>query len=43
MYCPPEELDGMLTEYYAFRGWDEDGTPTDETLDRLDLGGLAEG
>lgn len=39
MYCPPEELDAMLTEYYDFRGWDDDGTPTEETLDRL---GMAE-
>ncbi|WP_158059599.1 aldehyde ferredoxin oxidoreductase family protein [Halorussus halophilus] len=37
MYCPPEELDRMLTEYYAFRGWDEDGKPTDDTVARLDL------
>lgn len=28
MHCPPEELDSMLEEYYAFRGWDEDGVPT---------------
>ena len=35
MYCPPEELDRMLTEYYAFRGWDDDGVPTDETLEAL--------
>lgn len=37
MYCPPEELDSMLTEYYEFRGWDENGIPTEETLSRLDL------
>jgi aldehyde:ferredoxin oxidoreductase len=42
MYCPPEELDAMLTEYYEFRGWDEDGTPTSETLERLDLGDVAD-
>jgi aldehyde:ferredoxin oxidoreductase len=41
MYCPPEELDAMLTEYYEFRGWDEDGSPTEATLDRLELGDLA--
>ncbi|MEY7850062.1 aldehyde ferredoxin oxidoreductase family protein [Natrarchaeobius sp. A-rgal3] len=41
MHCPPEELDAMLSEYYAFRGWDEDGTPTTETLERLDLDELA--
>jgi aldehyde:ferredoxin oxidoreductase len=39
MYCPPEELDRMLDDYYAFRGWDDDGVPTPETLDRL---GIAE-
>ncbi len=39
MYCPPEELEAMLDEYYAFRGWDDDGVPTAETLDRL---GMAE-
>jgi len=27
----------MLDEYYAFRGWDDDGVPTDETLERLEL------
>ena len=35
---PPEELQMMLDRYYAFRGWDqEDGTPTPETIERLDL------
>jgi len=42
MYCPPEELDAMLTEYYEFRGWDEEGRPTAETLERLDLGDVAD-
>jgi aldehyde:ferredoxin oxidoreductase len=28
----------MLDEYYAARGWDEDGIPTRETLERLGLG-----
>ncbi|MFZ5590834.1 MAG: aldehyde ferredoxin oxidoreductase family protein [Bacillota bacterium] len=32
---PP--LDRMLDEYYAARGWDEDGIPTRETLERLGL------
>ena len=41
MYCPPDELEEMLDEYYAFRGWSEDGVPTDETLDRLDLAEFA--
>lgn len=32
------ELDVMLPEYYALRGWDDDGRPTDATLNRLQLG-----
>ncbi|MFW6448742.1 MAG: aldehyde ferredoxin oxidoreductase C-terminal domain-containing protein [Halobacteriota archaeon] len=40
MYCPPEELDAMLDQYYAFRGWDEDGRPTTETLERLGIADL---
>jgi aldehyde:ferredoxin oxidoreductase len=28
MFCPPEELRGMLDAYYALRGWDADGVPT---------------
>jgi aldehyde:ferredoxin oxidoreductase len=42
MYCPPEELDAMLDEYYAFRGWDDDGVPTTERLDALDMAELAD-
>jgi len=34
------ELDGMLREYYRIRGWDEDGVPRRETLERLELDGL---
>lgn len=34
------ELDIMLPEYYAYRGWTTKGVPTDETLKRL---GLSEG
>jgi aldehyde:ferredoxin oxidoreductase len=41
MHCPPAELDRMLEEYYAFRGWDDDGVPTAETLRRLELADLA--
>ena len=32
---PP--LDEMLTDYYAARGWQPDGHPTSETLERLGL------
>lgn len=41
MYCPPDELEAMLDEYYAFRGWDDDGRPTDETLSQLALDDVA--
>ncbi len=34
------ELDRMVEDYYALRGWDEDGVPTPETLERLELGDL---
>ncbi len=37
MHCPPEELDRMLDEYYRLRGWDVNGVPTRETLERLGL------
>ncbi|MFB6184799.1 MAG: aldehyde ferredoxin oxidoreductase family protein [Haloarculaceae archaeon] len=37
MYCPPDELERMRTEYYEFRGWNDDGVPTRETLERLDI------
>jgi aldehyde:ferredoxin oxidoreductase len=37
MYCPPEELDQMLDEYYRLSGWDADGVPTRPTLERLGL------
>jgi len=42
MYCPPDELAAMLDEYYAFRGWDDDGVPTAERLDALDMAELAD-
>ena len=31
------ELDVMLPEYYEYRGWDQDGIPTTQTLQRLGL------
>jgi aldehyde:ferredoxin oxidoreductase len=34
-------LNTMLDEYYASRGWDETGRPTQETLTRLELTELA--
>ncbi len=37
------ELDKMLPEYYQHRGWNEDGVPTEETLNRLGLEAAAGG
>lgn len=31
----------MLEEYYELRGWNEDGIPTEKTLDRLEIDDLA--
>ena len=36
-FCPPEELDKMLDEYYELRGWSKDGIPTPERLRALGL------
>lgn len=33
----PEELQQLLDEYYQLRGWDSEGVPTRETLDKLGL------
>ena len=32
-----DDMEGMLDEYYASRGWDKKGIPTPETLTRLKL------
>lgn len=37
MYCPPEELEELLDEYYRLRGWDSQGIPTSERLQLLGL------
>lgn len=37
MYCPPEELEMLLDEYYRLRGWDSQGIPTSERLQLLGL------
>lgn len=37
MYCPPEELESMIEEYYAFRGWNDEGKPTTELLSELGI------
>jgi aldehyde:ferredoxin oxidoreductase len=36
-----EEVDILLDEYYALRGWDENGIPTAETLERFGLADVA--
>lgn len=35
--CTNDDLQKMLDEYYKLRGWDENGIPTKETLQRLKL------
>ena len=35
-----DEFETMLDEYYEQRGWSSDGTPTAETLERLDIDSL---
>ena len=42
MYCPSEELDSMLKEYYHLRGWTDQGVPTREKLLELQLDFAAE-
>jgi len=39
MFCPPDELDAMLDEYYRLRGWTRDGVPEASRLSALGLGG----
>lgn len=39
----PEVMDTILDGYYVARGWDKNGIPTDGTMRRLGLGGLAFG
>jgi aldehyde:ferredoxin oxidoreductase len=36
-YCSKENLNAMLDRYYALRGWDMDGVPTQEKLAELGL------
>lgn len=37
-----DKLDRLLDDYYKLRGWDENGVPTRDTLERLGLGRVAE-
>jgi aldehyde:ferredoxin oxidoreductase len=41
MRITAEQLDGMLDEYYAFRGWDKDGIPTRQRLEMLGVDDVA--
>ncbi len=36
-YVPKEALDVQLNSYYAQRGWDREGIPTEETLQNLSI------
>lgn len=36
-YLTKEELDVLLDDYYKLRGWDDNGHPTKETLEKLGL------
>jgi aldehyde:ferredoxin oxidoreductase len=36
-YCPEDNLQTMLDEYYRLRGWDENGVPTQEKLAELKI------
>lgn len=38
----PEREQELLEEYYKFKGWTPDGIPSKATLDKLDLGYVAE-
>lgn len=38
----PEMEEKMLDAYYAFKGWNEDGIPTKQKLNELDLGFVTE-
>jgi aldehyde:ferredoxin oxidoreductase len=38
----PELEEKLLDAYYKFKGWNNDGIPTKETLKELDLGYVAE-
>lgn len=36
-FLPREDLDRLLDEYYLLRGWDENGLPKEETLEKMGL------
>lgn len=41
-YVKPEELERMIDDFYEASGWDSQGIPTRETLERLNLGYVAD-
>ncbi|MGM0643785.1 MAG: aldehyde ferredoxin oxidoreductase family protein [Thermodesulfobacteriota bacterium] len=41
-YITEEEVNILLDEYYNARGWDSEGIPTPETLERVGLSDIAE-
>jgi aldehyde:ferredoxin oxidoreductase len=38
----PELEEQLLDAYYSFKGWNKEGIPTKETLDKLNMGDVAE-
>jgi aldehyde:ferredoxin oxidoreductase len=40
-YCPPDELDRMLDQFYDLRHWSRDGIPTQKHLVALALADIA--
>jgi aldehyde:ferredoxin oxidoreductase len=43
-YCiSRQEVDVLLDEYYALRGWDQNGIPKAETLRKVGLADVADG
>lgn len=42
MHVSRQDLDKLLDQYYKLRGWDENGIPTREKLEQLNLKSIAE-
>ena len=38
-----EKFEGMLDDYYQLHGWDNNGNPSQKTIDRLQLGSVMSG
>ena len=39
---PKEDFERTLSQYFALRGWDENGIPTRETLEKYGLKDIAD-